>query len=59
MGSKLGEKNIGVSDDEILCLKGGDNAPKKFERFPHVDSPVRSLTYMNEGQENDAIVFIP
>jgi hypothetical protein len=45
--------------EQLLILKGGDNGPKKFDRLPHIDEPVRSLTYMQDGQEYDAIVFTP
>lgn len=34
-------KDGGKDENEILCMKGGVDAPKVFNRFKHVDSPER------------------
>ena len=34
-------KDGGQESNEILCMKGGVDAPKIFNRFKHVDSPER------------------
>jgi hypothetical protein len=46
---KLSDNKIGFTNEEmapedqqhIICLKGGENAPKIFNRFRQVDSPER------------------
>jgi len=40
-------------------LKGGEDAPKIFNRFKHVDSPERQLSYIADEESYDAISFIP
>lgn len=47
------------NDQYILCLKGGENAPKIFNRFRQVDAPERQLTYIADDENHDAISFIP
>lgn len=52
--TKLGDEQIGLDTQEeqttLLCLKGGDNGPKKFMRFTRTDEPERALTYFGEGE---------
>ena len=43
----------------LLCLKGGENAPKIFNRFTTVDSVERQLSYIADEEAYDAINFIP
>jgi len=53
--------NQKVYSDELtlLCLHGGkDNAPKMYKRFTTVDSPERSLMYLQDDNGVDAIDFI-
>jgi len=43
---RFGDRNIGgksnnESDDFLLCLKGGNEGPKIWKRFLHVDDPCR------------------
>ena len=67
LSSRLGEKQVGMNfnqqdsseDLSLLCLKGGDNAPKAWKRFTTIDSPERPLTYICEEEAFDAITFIP
>jgi len=40
-------------------LKGGEDAPKIFNRFTHVDSPDRQLSYIADEEAYDAISFFP
>ena len=42
-----------------MCLKGGIDAPKVFNRFKQVDSPERQLSYIADEESYDAISFIP
>ena len=42
-----------------MCLKGGIDAPKIFNRFRQVDSPERPLTYIMDEEAYDAISFLP
>jgi len=47
LNAKIADLGIGFHKDnkdggvEILCMKGGVDAPKIFNRFKHVDSPER------------------
>jgi hypothetical protein len=47
LNAKIADLGIGFYKDnkdgsvEILCMKGGVDAPKIFNRFKHVDSPER------------------
>jgi hypothetical protein len=43
----------------MICLKGGIDAPKIFNRFKQVDSPERQLSYIADEEAYDAISFIP
>jgi len=43
----------------MICLKGGVDAPKIFNRFKQVDSPERQLSYIADEEAYDAIAFIP
>jgi hypothetical protein len=45
-GERLGDRGIGAKTntdnvDFILCLKGGNEGPKAWKRFLHVDDPCR------------------
>ena len=51
------EKDLAKST--VLCLKGGVDQPKVFNRFTNVDSPERQLSYISEEEAFDAISFIP
>lgn len=55
------EKPTALMEEQstILCLKGGLDAPKIFNRFKQVDSPERQLSYVAEEEAYDAISFIP
>lgn len=65
LNDKLADLNIGYFKDpkfqqnQVLCLKGGVDAPKIFNRFKHVDSPERLLSYIANEEAFDAICFIP
>jgi hypothetical protein len=64
MQTRIGEEQLGlqqgdIKDVTLLCLKGGDNGPKKFMRFTRTDEPERSLTYFGDGEQYDAIQFTP
>jgi hypothetical protein len=49
VNSKLADLKLGFTDDakgkeqaqKIICLKGGEDAPKIFNRFTNVDAPER------------------
>lgn len=47
LNAKIADLGIGFykggskEGSEILCMKGGVDAPKIFNRFKHVDSPER------------------
>lgn len=43
----------------MLCLKGGVDAPKVFNRFKKVDAPERQLTYISDQEAFDAIQYTP
>lgn len=58
LNDKLGDLGLGLQNTTVLCLKGGVNPPKIFNRLKQVDSPERMLTYMDE-ESYDAICFIP
>ena len=45
--------------ETIICLKGGVDAPKIFNRFKQVDSPERQLSYIADEEAYDAVSFIP
>lgn len=65
LNDKLAELNLGFFRDmnaqetQIICLKGGLDAPKIFNRFKHVDSPERLLSYIANEEAFDSICFIP
>ena len=65
LNAKIADLGIGYYKDnkessvEILCMKGGVDAPKIFNRFKHVDSPERQLSYIAKEELYDAICFIP
>jgi hypothetical protein len=65
LNDKLGDLNLGYYKNpqdqmhQVLCLKGGVDAPKIFHRFKHVDSPERLLSYIAGEEAYDAICFIP
>jgi hypothetical protein len=48
-----------TGNNTMLCLKGGIDAPKIFNRFKQVDSPERQLSYIADEEAYDAISFIP
>ena len=43
----------------IICLKGSEEEPKVFNRFRHVDSPERQLSYIADEEAYDAVSFFP
>ena len=52
----VGDKNICINTNHnILCLKGGVDAPKIFNRFKQVDSMERQLSYIAKEEVYDAI----
>jgi hypothetical protein len=57
----IGMEFSGLDDGKstMLCLKGGIDAPKIFNRFKQVDSPERQLSYIADEEAYDAITFIP
>lgn len=55
----IGMQGETAEPTSLLCLKGGDNGPRKFMRFSRTDEPERVLTYMAEDEQVDAIQFIP
>lgn len=65
--SRIGDLKLGFTQPDkvpahlrtILCLKGGENAPKAFNRFMTVDDPVRQCTYFSEDESFDAVSFFP
>lgn len=65
LNDKLADLDIGFYQDpknqrnQVLCLKGGVDAPKIFHRFKHVDSPERLLSYIANEEAYDSICFIP
>ena len=65
LNSTIASLGIGYVDDDapkgstVLCLKGGVDQPKVFNRFTNVDSPERQLSYISEEEAYDAISFIP
>ena len=64
MNDRIADIGIGFcgKDDgksTMLCLKGGVDAPKIFNRFKQVDSPERQLSYIADEEAYDAIGFIP
>ena len=65
LNDKLADLNIGYykskehQQGQLLCLKGGMDAPKIFHRFKHVDSPERLLSYIANEEAYDAICFVP
>jgi len=40
-------------------MRGGEDAPKIFNRFKNVDSPERQLSYIADEEAYDAICFTP
>jgi hypothetical protein len=52
-------EEINQNEQNILCLKGGVDAPKIFHRFKQVDAPERGLSYIADEEAYDAICFIP
>lgn len=55
-----GDKSICINTyHNILCLKGGVDAPKLFNRFKQVDSMERQLSYIAKEEAYDAICFVP
>lgn len=63
-GERLGDRGIGgkpgnESDNFLLCLKGGNEGPKIWKRFLHVDDPCRQLSYISDEEAFDAISFVP
>jgi hypothetical protein len=63
-GDRLGDKGIGGksysdNDDFLLCLKGGNEGPKIWKRFLHVDDPCRQLSYISDEEAYDAISYVP
>ena len=59
MNFKSANQQDQKEDLSLLCLKGGDNAPKAWKRFTTIDSPERPLTYICEEEAFDAITFVP
>ena len=65
LNDKLADLNLGyykIKENQkykMLCLKGGVDAPKIFNRFKHVDAPSRLLSYIAGEEAYDAICFIP
>jgi len=56
----VADLGIGCQNNNyILCLKGGVDAPKIFNRFKQVDAPERQLSYIADEEAYDAISFIP
>lgn len=54
--------NLGIQQSnqtQIICLKGGLDQPKIFNRFTNIDSPERQLSYIADEEAHDAISFIP
>jgi hypothetical protein len=63
-GERLGDRGVGgkpnsESDDFLLCLKGGNEGPKFWKRFTHVDDPCRQLSYISDEEAYDAITYVP
>lgn len=66
-GERIADTHVGytqahlVAENQrfLLCLKGGEDAPKVFNRFTQVDSPERQLSYIADEEAYDAIKFIP
>lgn len=61
---RLGDRRIGGrpnndNDSFLLCLKGGNEGPKIWKRFLHVDDPCRQLSYISDEEAFDAITFVP
>ena len=64
LNDRIADIGIGFHQEDsgnntMICLKGGIDAPKIFNRFKQVDSPERQLSYIADEEAYDAISFVP
>lgn len=53
------EEKAPLERQQVVCYKGGEDAPKIFNRFTTVDAPERQLSYIADEEAYDAISFFP